>query len=247
MDRRVRVLATLLASFLLAGCHGGSGQSLEDRFHDLTGAYKKTYREFQRHCRNARPGAQLASAIERDPRPQFAAEILQLARENPSSPTAEKAAIWVICNSASEDTNNRRHAVNIVKERYVKSRKLGDAVGVLKFSDDKDSLALLEAICADNPDKNVRNLARLALSGRIEESQPEEAKQLLRAILKDWPPDKFPDADIARVAASDLYDLEHLAIGMAAPPIAGEDCNGKKLKLSDYKGKVVLISFFGDW
>ena len=45
----------------------------------------------------------------------------------------------------------------------------------------------------------------------------------------------------------DLFDLEHLAVGLPAPEMTGEDADGKKMRLSDYRGKVVLISFFGDW
>ena len=37
------------------------------------------------------------------------------------------------------------------------------------------------------------------------------------------------------------------AVGKPAPEIAGEDIDGKKFKLSDYKGKVVLLDFWGNW
>lgn len=35
--------------------------------------------------------------------------------------------------------------------------------------------------------------------------------------------------------------------GQPAPEIDGEDLNGQHFKLSDYRGKVVLLSFWGDW
>ena len=31
------------------------------------------------------------------------------------------------------------------------------------------------------------------------------------------------------------------------PEIKGEDVDGKSFKLSDYRGKVVVIDFWGDW
>ena len=40
---------------------------------------------------------------------------------------------------------------------------------------------------------------------------------------------------------------EENRVGEMAPEIAGEDLDGKKFKLSDYRGKVVLIDFWGDW
>ena len=38
-----------------------------------------------------------------------------------------------------------------------------------------------------------------------------------------------------------------LAAGKEAPEIEGEDVDGEKFKLSDYRGKVVLLDFWGHW
>jgi len=37
------------------------------------------------------------------------------------------------------------------------------------------------------------------------------------------------------------------AIGKPAPEISAKDLNGKDLTLSSFKGKVVLLDFWGDW
>ena len=37
------------------------------------------------------------------------------------------------------------------------------------------------------------------------------------------------------------------AVDQPAPEIAGKGVNGRELKLSDHKGKVVLVDFWGDW
>ena len=49
------------------------------------------------------------------------------------------------------------------------------------------------------------------------------------------------------MAKRELFELRNLVIGKAAPDIEGEDIDGKKFKLSDYRGKVVLLDFWGDW
>ena len=36
-------------------------------------------------------------------------------------------------------------------------------------------------------------------------------------------------------------------VGQPAPEIDGEDLKGQVFKLSDYRGKVVLLSFWADW
>lgn len=38
-----------------------------------------------------------------------------------------------------------------------------------------------------------------------------------------------------------------LAIGQRAPEIDGPDVDGKRFKLSDYRGKVVILDFWGNW
>jgi hypothetical protein len=40
---------------------------------------------------------------------------------------------------------------------------------------------------------------------------------------------------------------DNLQIGKEAPEIEGEDIDGKRFKLSDYKGKVVVLDFWGNW
>jgi hypothetical protein len=38
-----------------------------------------------------------------------------------------------------------------------------------------------------------------------------------------------------------------LGVGTAAPEITGEDIDGVSFRLSDYRGKVVLLDFWGNW
>ena len=37
------------------------------------------------------------------------------------------------------------------------------------------------------------------------------------------------------------------SIGQIAPEIEGEDIDGQTFKLSDYRGKVVVLDFWGNW
>lgn len=45
-------------------------------------------------------------------------------------------------------------------------------------------------------------------------------------------------------ARGELYELLHLSVGLKVPEIEGEDQDGKRFKLSDYRGKVVLLDFW---
>ena len=43
------------------------------------------------------------------------------------------------------------------------------------------------------------------------------------------------------------FALEHLTVGRTAMGIEGGDPDGRKFELSDYRGRVVVLDFWGDW
>ena len=73
-----------------------------------------------------------------------------------------------------------------------------------------------------------------------------ETEQLYTRVIKDF-------ADISRgkptgdQAVRSLFRIQHLSVGRPAPEISGRDVSGKAFKLSDYRGKVVVVDFWGHW
>jgi hypothetical protein len=56
---------------------------------------------------------------------------------------------------------------------------------------------------------------------------------------------KLPGGDtVAQRARAELFEIRNLRVGKEAPDIEGEDQDGKRFKLSDYRGKVVLLDFW---
>jgi hypothetical protein len=41
--------------------------------------------------------------------------------------------------------------------------------------------------------------------------------------------------------------IEGFEVGNIAPEIFGEDVDGEPFRLSDYRGQVVVVDFWGDW
>ncbi len=82
-----------------------------------------------------------------------------------------------------------------------------------------------------------------------------EAKKLFHAVLKHYAdcPSLIPTntwhvkATLGGYAKGDLFELEHLSVGDVAPDMEGDDIDGKTLKLSDYRGKIVVLSFWASW
>lgn len=57
----------------------------------------------------------------------------------------------------------------------------------------------------------------------------------------------MPGKTISEVAESTLFEIKFLSVGKTAPDIVDEDIAGEEFKLSDYRGKVVMLDFWGDW
>jgi hypothetical protein len=56
---------------------------------------------------------------------------------------------------------------------------------------------------------------------------------------------KIPgDSTVGEKTRAELFEIRHLRVGKEAPDIEGEDQDGKRFKLSDYRGKVVLLDFW---
>ncbi|MCK5943821.1 MAG: hypothetical protein KAI24_17690 [Planctomycetes bacterium] len=55
------------------------------------------------------------------------------------------------------------------------------------------------------------------------------------------------DEQLARQIKGAIDEREKFGIGCTAPDIEGVDLDGVAFKLSDYKGKVIFLDFWGDW
>jgi cytochrome oxidase Cu insertion factor (SCO1/SenC/PrrC family) len=49
---------------------------------------------------------------------------------------------------------------------------------------------------------------------------------------------------VAERANAELFEIRNLSVGKEAQDIEGQDQDGKVFKLSDYRGKVVLLDFW---
>jgi len=96
----------------------------------------------------------------------------------------------------------------------------------------------------------------------LEEEKKGDSKTVLHEVERSYNIvlDKYADcptlgstnawqfkATLGEVARAELYALNHLSVGKVAPEIGGEDLDGKKLKLSGYRGKIVVLSFWASW
>ena len=72
-----------------------------------------------------------------------------------------------------------------------------------------------------------------------------EIENLLEQARQKYGDERLPGGEtVAGRAKMQLFEIRDLRIGNNAPDIEGEDQDGKRFKLSDYRGKVVLLDFW---
>jgi hypothetical protein len=96
--------------------------------------------------------------------------------------------------------------------------------------------ALLGLAMLDRRSKD--DTAKAAAAARLDELSAKYGKVLRRGVT--------PYAEIAESIRSP-HDPKDLETGKAAPEIVGRDLDGRPMKLSDFRGKVVVLDFWGDW
>ncbi len=73
-----------------------------------------------------------------------------------------------------------------------------------------------------------------------------ESEALFRKVIDEYADlrieNNYPQR-AAEAAKGELFVLRNLCIGRKAPEIVGKDIRGKAMKLSDYRGKVVVLDF----
>jgi len=53
--------------------------------------------------------------------------------------------------------------------------------------------------------------------------------------------------DAADLVNTPIEIVQHFTVGKVAPDIAGTDLDGRPLRLSDYRNKIVLVAFTAEW
>jgi len=73
----------------------------------------------------------------------------------------------------------------------------------------------------------------------------QEAEAFFKQAAEKYGDVKNPDGGtVGEKAKAELFEIRNLCVGKEAPDIEGQDQDGKQFKLSDYRGKVVLLDFW---
>lgn len=100
------------------------------------------------------------------------------------------------------------------------------------------TLERLDLLHKSNARIDVQAACMLARA-RVKPGSQDDLKNQLRAVIAF-----APDTASGHRARGQLFEVEHLQVGCQAPEIRGTTLEGQPFKLSDYRGKVVVLEFW---
>ena len=208
----------------------------QQRIHKAFEAERRAFSEAQQKATTDEERNQLKFP-DRD---KYAAQMLDATQKNIKDPAAIDALIWIL-GFGRQGSEPMTMALALLQKHFIESDRMDSVCEALEFDDSEASKALLKELVQKSPHPGVKGSAALTLGQLHAEADPQQAERYFADVEK-YGTDKQKDS-----ARGHLFQMKNLAVGKVAPEIEGEDVDGKKFKLSDYRGKVVLLSFWGDW
>lgn len=135
---------------------------------------------------------------------------------------------------------------------HLLSSKIGPYCIAITLTNDPTAFKLLETIEAKNPDKQVQGAAALGQAlllrklGDTPEIQRKRITKIRIAIINSANM-VVGKTTVAKLAEDELFTIQNLSIGRKAPNIIGKDIAGREFKLSDYRGQVVVLTYWNTW
>lgn len=238
------------------------GSDREKRFKELEKKYDSEMGELFEKFGKAKTGAE-KDAIRTEAKELSvltAERALKLAEENPKDDTALAAAVFILqkIGPFAGDQPELGKALNLIADNHLNNPKTKDVLLTApRFGPPGEKL--LAAASEKSTNKEVKGVALYVLgtiaAERIEElddakdvaEQTKKAIELLERAAKEAPNAKVGKETLAEMANAEIVSLKSTGIGNAAPDVTGVDLEGKKVKLSGYKGKVVLLDIWATW
>jgi RNA polymerase sigma factor (sigma-70 family) len=177
-------------------------------------------------------------------------ELLALLEYYPTSPDALEAATWILLNTP--DGAEVEKAAKVILREHTSDTNLVHLCNGLERVRHRCSKELLETILKNNLSREVRGTACFTLATLLKDeakfgqnkTATERAEKLFQRVITEFGQAGRSGPELARRAKPELYELRRLIIGKPAPDTEGEDLDGRPMKLSDHRGKVIVLIFW---
>ncbi len=244
-------------ALLLAGAPLWAQSSETDaaaRLDALSKRYQAARQELYKALNEAKDEAAQEKLWEERPGREYVPQFRAIAVEAKATPTAEKAWMEVLGLASEFDLRDDALAgIDTLLAEHIASPTLDRLAGMLPrmtgVVGEEKIRSALKTVTERSPHALVQAASLFHHGSMLADGDDAaEGRKLLERVIRDYA-DAKPKrgATYAERAKGFLFELDHLQIGKVAPDWEATDENGQAFKLSDYRGKVVVIDFWGNW
>ena len=203
---------------------------------------------------------------------QVVQTILELADQDIRS---NKALDQLVSLATKTTGSNKSAALSRISDHHLESEDILDVIEKVTSgrTPDQAAEAWLKDVCHKSSNPTVTGTAAIALKdvidrrdkfrgilvGADEDIRDQLGEELVAYLEKAPDPSELEliettldryvseNEELVETAKNELFVIKHLSVGSVALEISGPDVDGVDFKLSDYRGKVVFLDFWGDW
>lgn len=186
----------------------------------------------------------------------YATRMMKLVQAHLEQPDAVQGISWLVTGAASFPEG--QEALKMLGSTFAGSAGIATAVKQLEYHG-LPAEPVLQEVIAKNTHREEKAAALYALGAihfknfdasadRVSgEASKDKALDCFQQLNTDYADVSVQGFKLADSAAKMLFEMTSLQVGCEAPEIEGKDADGVNFKLSDYRGKHVIVIFWGGW
>jgi hypothetical protein len=213
----------------------------DEQVQQLQQQYSKTQQEYTRIMAQMRT---------------YPAKFWAIAEKNPKTTAARNALSWILRYGTTDQALMQKASKRFLDD-HLSDKDVLTALGSISRFAGGDAEGLYRRVLKENPHPEVKAGATYLLanslvgndlrSGSITPQREAELIEKLKDLREQAGDGEYYGRPVTKLLDGMLFEIQHLQIGKTAPEVSGEDIDGAPFKLTEYRGKVVVIDFWGDW
>jgi thiol-disulfide isomerase/thioredoxin len=188
-----------------------------------------------------------------------APKALKVAEEKPDDATGLDAALVALqfALQSGKAPAEMEKAVDILAKHHTANPKVRQIIPMMERAGEPGVRFLRAVIAAAKGDEKATATLTLAkalvtTSDQVGDSAKaaalmKEAESMLETAARDFKDVRAGQGTVGKEAEEELTAIKAVGVGRPAPDVEGTDLDGKKLKLSSYRGKVVVLDIWATW
>jgi thiol-disulfide isomerase/thioredoxin len=171
---------------------------------------------------------------------EYGPKFLEYAQKNAKEKDAFGAVMFAIqIGAMSKNDQVQKQAVGLLKKDHLGNPEIKNALSMLGRALGAEAGPFMKELMEKGSTDDIKATACSSLIEALENNLAEAKGAEAEKIKKEM-------AEMRKIAV-EKFKLKDLFVGATLPDLKSEDLDGKAVKLSDYKGKVVVLDIWATW